>query len=165
MLTFPVIPLALLTQPYFRADVPQFIPYATIGLIFSHEMLHGFDMTGIRYDANGEPKEWFSPESRLRLEARLDCVARQYGATFWKKVSFKGASIDVQVNYNNYWKRRETSKFCQWGKLTVWSSGSGHTADLLMVSSTLEESNFHLQEGDKWFISSLYKYLPCNTLS
>jgi predicted metalloendopeptidase len=108
LLTFPVIPLALLTQPYFRADVPLFIPYATIGLIFSHEMLHGFDMTGIRYDANGEPREWFTPESRLRLEARLDCVARQYAATFWKKVSFKGASIDVQVSDRNYWNRKET---------------------------------------------------------
>lgn len=97
MHTFSVIPLALLTQPYFRADVPRYIPYATIGLIFTHEMLHAFDLTGIRYDGNGEPKEWFSPESRLRLEARLDCVARQYAATFSKKVSFKGANVDVQV--------------------------------------------------------------------
>jgi hypothetical protein len=64
-------------------------------------MLHGFDLTGIRYDASGEPREWFSPESRLRLEARLDCVARQYGVTFWKKVSFKGAKIDVQVTDSN----------------------------------------------------------------
>ena len=94
---FTVIPLALLTQPYFRADVPSLIPYATIGLIFSHEMLHGFDLTGIRYDANGESKEWFTPESRIRLEARLDCIERQYAANFRKNVSFKGASIDVQV--------------------------------------------------------------------
>ena len=97
MHTLAVIPLALLSQPYFRADVPSYIPYATIGLIFTHEMLHAFDLTGIRYDANGEPKDWFSPESRLRLEARLDCVARQYAASFWKKVSFKGANVDVQV--------------------------------------------------------------------
>ena len=61
-------------------------------------MLHGFDLTGIAYDADGEPREWFTPESRLRLEARLDCVARQYAATFWKKVSFMGANIEVQVS-------------------------------------------------------------------
>ncbi|KDR19260.1 Endothelin-converting enzyme-like 1 [Zootermopsis nevadensis] len=95
-----VIPLAVLTQPYFRADVPHYIPYATIGLIFTHEMLHGFDLIGIGYDAKGEPREWFSPESRLRLEARLDCVARQYAATFWKKVNFMGANIEVQFDWN-----------------------------------------------------------------
>jgi predicted metalloendopeptidase len=94
---FAVIPLAVLTQPYFRADVPRYIPYATIGVIFAHEMLHGFDLTGISYDAEGEHTEWFSRESLVRLEARLDCVARQYAATFRKKVSFMGANIEVQV--------------------------------------------------------------------
>ncbi|PNF32145.1 hypothetical protein B7P43_G02843 [Cryptotermes secundus] len=95
-----VIPLAVLTQPYFRADVPRYIPYATIGVIFSHEMLHGFDLIGINYDSEGEPTEWFSRESLLRLEARLDCVARQYAATFKKKVSFMGANIEVQFDWN-----------------------------------------------------------------
>jgi predicted metalloendopeptidase len=95
---FAVIPLAVLTQPYFRADIPRYIPYATIGVIFAHEMLHAFDLTGITYDASGDHSEWFSPESLLRLEARLDCVARQYAATFWKKVIFMGANIDVQVS-------------------------------------------------------------------
>lgn len=98
---FSVIPLAVLTQPYFRADVPNYIPYATIGLIFTHEILHGFDLTGIGYDAKGEQREWFSPESRLKLEARLDCVVRQYAATFWKKVNFMGANIEVQVSKGN----------------------------------------------------------------
>lgn len=40
------IPLAVLTQPYFSKDIPQYIPYATMGLVFGHEMLHGFDLTG-----------------------------------------------------------------------------------------------------------------------
>ncbi|XP_069672464.1 endothelin-converting enzyme-like 1 [Periplaneta americana] len=95
-----VIPLAILTQPYFRSDVPRYIPYATVGLIFTHEVLHGFDLTGIGYDAEGEPRDWFTPESRLRLEARLDCVARQYASTFWKKVNFMGANIEVQFDWN-----------------------------------------------------------------
>jgi predicted metalloendopeptidase len=96
-----VIPLAVLTQPYFRDDVPRYIPYATIGVIFSHEMLHGFDLTGICYDSKGEPREWFTPESRLRLEARLDCVAKQYASAFLKKVKFLGANVEVQVSIEN----------------------------------------------------------------
>jgi predicted metalloendopeptidase len=70
-------------------------------------MLHAFDLTGISYDAEGEPREWFSRESLLRLEARLDCVTRQYGATFKKKVSFMGANIEVQVRILKICKRRK----------------------------------------------------------
>ncbi|XP_068084571.1 neprilysin-1-like [Anabrus simplex] len=95
-----VIPLAMLAQPYFRGDIPRYVPYATVGLVFAHEMLHAFDLTGIGYDAEGTPDEWFSPESRLKLEARLDCIIRQYATTFWKQVTFLGATIDIQFDWN-----------------------------------------------------------------
>lgn len=90
--------MAVLTQPYFRADLPRYIPYSTIGLIFAHEILHGFDLNGIGYDSNGEPANLLTPESRVKLEARLDCVVKQFSSTFWKKVNFLGTNVDVQVN-------------------------------------------------------------------
>jgi hypothetical protein len=42
-----VIPLAVLTEPYFQQDMPRYIPYGTMGLIFTHEILHAFDMLGM----------------------------------------------------------------------------------------------------------------------
>jgi hypothetical protein len=124
---FAVIPLAVLTQPYFRADVPRYIPYATIGVIFAHEMLHGFDLTGIGYDAEGEATDWFSRESLVRLEARLDCVARQYAATFRKKVSFMGANIDVQV------RKRNIDMFCRRRKLCLWTSEERNSRNVHVI--------------------------------
>jgi predicted metalloendopeptidase len=44
-----VIPLAVLTEPYFQQDMPRYIPYGTMGLIFTHEILHAFDMLGTRF--------------------------------------------------------------------------------------------------------------------
>lgn len=49
-----------------------------------HAILHGFDLYGINYDASGNRTEWFSPESRLGLEARIDCFTRQYAKYFLK---------------------------------------------------------------------------------
>nr|CAD7409676.1 unnamed protein product [Timema poppensis] len=95
-----VIPLAMLTQPYFLRTIPSYIRYATVGLVFSHEILHGFDLAGIGYDSEGTARNWFTPNSHLRLEARLDCVARQYLATFRKQVHFLGASVDIQFDWN-----------------------------------------------------------------
>lgn len=43
----PVIPLAVLTEPYFQQDMPRYIPYGTMGLIFTHEILHAFDKLGM----------------------------------------------------------------------------------------------------------------------
>lgn len=94
-----VIPLAVLTQPYLNSEVPLYVPYSTMGLVFAHEMLHGFDLTGVEYDATGQRNSWMTPEAKLRLEARLECVAKQYRAAFKHQVQFKGDTVDVQVSW------------------------------------------------------------------
>ena len=91
------VPLAVLTQPNFRPDVPEYLRYASVGLIVAHEMLHAFDLSGAGYDARGRPRDWLTPDTRFRLEARLDCIARQYSTTFGKQVRFLGQIVDVQV--------------------------------------------------------------------
>lgn len=47
-----VIPLAVLTQPYFQQEMPSYVPYGTMGLIFTHEILHAFDLTGTYLNTN-----------------------------------------------------------------------------------------------------------------
>lgn len=97
-----VIPLAVLTQPYFSKEVPQFVPYATMGLVFSHEMLHALDLTGTEYDSSGHRNPWMTPETKLRLEARMECLAKQYRASFKHQVNFMGDIVDVQVSVDSY---------------------------------------------------------------
>lgn len=87
-----------MNQPYFRNDVPKYIAFGTMGLIFSHEILHAFDLTGVEYDEKGTKFSWMTPETKLRLEARLECVAKQYASAFRQQVSFLGDRINVQVN-------------------------------------------------------------------
>ncbi|KAI5706270.1 hypothetical protein M8J75_006481 [Diaphorina citri] len=77
-----VIPLALIVQPYLRSDIPRYVAYATMGLILSHEMVHSLDLTG------------------LRLDARLECYAKQYAQVFIKHVDFKRTRVRVQFDWN-----------------------------------------------------------------
>lgn len=78
--------------------MPSCIVHATIGSILAHELLHGFDLHGARYDSQGRMRDWLAPEVRLGLEARVDCVARQYAKVFKRQVKFMGNKVDIQVS-------------------------------------------------------------------
>lgn len=77
---------------------PAYMAYATLGSVMGHEVLHAFDV----HQRGQQPDEWvwLTQESRRRLEARIECVAKLYARSFWKKVQFLGSSVDVQVIFN-----------------------------------------------------------------
>ncbi|XP_049813864.1 endothelin-converting enzyme-like 1 [Schistocerca nitens] len=95
-----VVPLALLAQPYLRSDVPRYVPLGALGTALAHELLHALDSAGVERGPGGQPHAWLTPAARLRFEARLDCLARQYHATFMRSVPFLGASVPVQFDWN-----------------------------------------------------------------
>ncbi|XP_049961838.1 endothelin-converting enzyme-like 1 [Schistocerca serialis cubense] len=95
-----VVPLALLAQPYLRSDVPRYVGLGALGTALAHELLHALDSAGVERGPGGQPHAWLTPAARLRFEARLDCLARQYHATFMRSVPFLGASVPVQFDWN-----------------------------------------------------------------
>ncbi|XP_065339082.1 endothelin-converting enzyme 1-like [Cloeon dipterum] len=95
-----VIPLAVLTEPYFQQDMPRFIPYGKMGLIFTHEILHAFDLLGVQFNEHGEKELWLSERSQAAFKERLECVADQYKSTFTKRVPFMGNQVEVEFDWN-----------------------------------------------------------------
>ena len=73
-----VFPAGILQPPFFSMDADDATNYGAIGLVIGHEMSHGFDDSGSRYDAEGNLKEWWTPEDRKAYEARQDLVVTQY---------------------------------------------------------------------------------------
>lgn len=80
---------------------PAYAAHATLGSVIGHEILHAFDLHRRRLpldpDLNVDQWLWITPESWKRLEARIECVARLYARSFWKKVQFYGNDVAVQV--------------------------------------------------------------------
>ena len=75
-----VFPAGILQSPFFDRDGDQAFNLGAIGVVIGHEMTHGFDDEGRKFDAQGNLKDWWTPEDAKKFEAKATCVADQYGS-------------------------------------------------------------------------------------
>lgn len=71
-------PAGILQPPFFHRDFPAALNYGGIGAVVGHEITHGFDDQGRKFDPRGELREWWEPSVAERFEARAQCVADFY---------------------------------------------------------------------------------------
>ncbi|HYM13875.1 MAG TPA: M13 family metallopeptidase, partial [Bryobacterales bacterium] len=74
-ITFPA---GILQPPFFDMDADDAVNYGAIGVVIGHEMGHGFDDQGSKYDADGNLKNWWTDQDRAKFEARAACVVNQF---------------------------------------------------------------------------------------
>ena len=75
-----VFPAAILQPPFFDADADDAANYGGIGAVIGHEIGHGFDDQGSRYDGAGNLVDWWTPEDRAEFDRRAKALVAQYGA-------------------------------------------------------------------------------------
>jgi predicted metalloendopeptidase len=73
-----VFPAGILQPPFFNAKADDAVNYGGIGAVIGHEMTHGFDDQGRQYDATGNLRDWWSPESAAKFKERSQAVVKQY---------------------------------------------------------------------------------------
>jgi putative endopeptidase len=73
-------PAGRLQPPFFSATYDEPANYGGIGATIGHELSHGFDDSGRKYDAAGNVRDWWTPEDARRYGERAGVVERQYGA-------------------------------------------------------------------------------------
>ncbi|MBI5202790.1 MAG: M13 family metallopeptidase [Elusimicrobia bacterium] len=65
-----VFPAAILQAPFFNPEADDAVNYASIGAIIGHEISHGFDDAGSKFDASGKLHDWWTPRDREQWEAK-----------------------------------------------------------------------------------------------
>jgi len=85
-----VFPAAILQPPFFNNAADAAINYGAIGGVIGHEMTHGFDDEGRKFDAKGRLHDWWTPEDSKRFEA----LGKRYGAEFAAMDIMPGAHIN-----------------------------------------------------------------------
>jgi putative endopeptidase len=75
-----VFPAAILQPPAFDPDADDAFNYGGIGAVIGHEIGHGFDDQGSRYDGAGNLVDWWAADDRERFTQRADSLIAQYDA-------------------------------------------------------------------------------------
>jgi putative endopeptidase len=73
-----VFPAGILQPPYFDPNADDAVNYGEIGATIGHEISHGFDDQGSKYDASGRLHNWWTPKDRKDFDARTALLAKQY---------------------------------------------------------------------------------------
>ena len=71
-------PAGILQPPFFDAKLGDAVNYGAIGAVIGHEIIHGYDDQGRKFDADGNLKDWWTPKDSASYDERDSCIADEY---------------------------------------------------------------------------------------
>jgi putative endopeptidase len=87
-------PAGILQPPFYDQKADDAVNYGGIGVVIGHELTHGFDDQGRKFDADGNLKDWWTPEDAKAFEERATCTADEYSGF----VALKDDKGEVKLN-------------------------------------------------------------------
>jgi len=102
-----VFPAGILQPPFFNPQADDAINYGGIGSVIGHEMTHGFDDQGAKFDGNGNLKNWWTPEDLKNFQERGECIATQF------------SSFEVEPGLHGNGKLEEGESIADLGGMTI----------------------------------------------
>jgi putative endopeptidase len=72
-------PAGILQPSFYDPKQDDAVNYGHIGAVIGHELTHGFDDQGKKFDGKGNLNDWWTAEDTKNFEARTDCVVKEYG--------------------------------------------------------------------------------------
>jgi putative endopeptidase len=88
-----VFPAGILQPPFFSPDSDDAFNYGGMGAVIGHELTHGFDDQGSQFDAQGNLRNWWTPEDRKNFEARAECIVKQFSGFEVEKGLFENGKL------------------------------------------------------------------------
>jgi predicted metalloendopeptidase len=71
-------PAGILQPPFYDNKMDDAVNFGGIGAVIGHELTHGFDNQGSQFDAEGNFKNWWTPEDHKEFTKRTDCIVNEY---------------------------------------------------------------------------------------
>ena len=87
-------PAGILQPPFYGQSMDDAVNYGAIGVVIGHELTHGFDDQGRKFDADGNFKNWWTAEDGKAFEERVSCTADEYSSF----VAVKDDKGEVKLN-------------------------------------------------------------------
>ncbi len=71
-------PAGILQPPFFDASASDAVNFGAIGAVIGHEIIHGYDDQGRKFDAQGNLKDWWTPNDATNYDQRDQCITDEY---------------------------------------------------------------------------------------
>jgi endothelin-converting enzyme/putative endopeptidase len=134
-----VFPAGILQPPFFNRNADDASNYGAIGAVIGHELTHGFDDEGRKFDPQGNLRDWWTPVDGREFEKRVACVVNEYSGFT--------AVDDVKLN----------------GKLTLGENtadNGGARIALMALLSTLREQAKSTQASEDPLTQKIEGFTP-----
>ncbi len=102
-----VFPAGILQPPFYDPNRDDAMNYGGMGSVIGHELTHGFDDQGSKFDAMGNLKNWWTPEDLKNFQARGECIVKQFD------------SFEVEPGLHENGKLVEGESIADLGGLTI----------------------------------------------
>jgi endothelin-converting enzyme/putative endopeptidase len=89
-------PAGILQPPFYDRAQDDAVNYGHIGAVIGHELTHGFDDEGRKFDAKGNLDDWWTPADLKNFTGRADCLADEYSS--FTAVEEKNPADNVKIN-------------------------------------------------------------------
>lgn len=73
-----MVPAAILQGIFFKQHLPNYVNFGSIGLAIGHELVHGFDAKGRKFDKDGNAKNWWEEKTLQAYINKTKCIENQY---------------------------------------------------------------------------------------
>jgi putative endopeptidase len=73
-----VFPAGILQPPFYDPKADDAVNYGGMGAVIGHEISHGFDDQGSKFDGQGNLREWWTADDRKNFDEHADCVSKQF---------------------------------------------------------------------------------------
>jgi predicted metalloendopeptidase len=87
-----VFPAGILQKPFFSIEQNMASNFGGFGMVIGHEITHGFDDAGCKFDSNGNLKNWWTPNDFKKYNMMADIIKSQYG-----KYKIEGESVNPEL--------------------------------------------------------------------
>jgi putative endopeptidase len=87
-----VFPAGILQPPFYSIDSSIPVNLGGMGMVVGHELTHGFDDQGSQFDAAGNLKDWWQPETEKQFKQRTKCVIDTYSSYKTEGMNLNGAN-------------------------------------------------------------------------
>ena len=140
-----VFPAGILQPPFFSADYPMAMNFGGIGMVMGHELTHGFDDSGRKFDGNGQLTEWWNETAVTKFEERAQCVDDLY-STYEVQPGVKlNGKLTLGENIADFGGIKQAHQ-----AYLAWAQANGEDPAALAVDGLTAEQLMFVAFGQIW---------------